>query len=145
MAHFKLNDADEHFLQVPQDAVLIFAGASGTDAWIERTEDVTVRLSVKSVAVATADGATLEVCIDIAGATARGEDGPAPAETQLRASQSVQVVVKAGERLVFKAYPKANNAKVLRTVVWSADFVARAPAEANARQAEKPRDVAANG
>ena len=62
MAHFKLTDADDHFLQVPQDAVLIFAGASGTETWIERTEDVTVRLVVKSVAMATADGATGRKC-----------------------------------------------------------------------------------
>ena len=35
--------------------------------------------------------------------------------------QSVQVVVKQGERLNFKAYPTATGAKVLRTVVYTAD------------------------
>ena len=136
MAHFKLTDADDHFLPVPQDAVLIFAGASGTETWIERTEDVTVRLVVKSVAMATADGATLEVRIEVGDGVAKGEDGPSPMDTQLRASQSVQVVVKAGQRLAFKAYPTAVNAKVLRTVVCSADLVAATPKE-NAARAER--------
>jgi hypothetical protein len=122
MTHFKLNDVDEHFLQVPQDAMLIFDGASGTETWIERDSDATVRLAIHSVAVATADAATLQVCIEVAGASAKGEDGPAPADFQLRAGQSVQMVVKAGERLNFKAYPTATNAQVLRTVVWAADL-----------------------
>jgi hypothetical protein len=34
----------------------------------------------------------------------------------------VQVLVKAGQRLSFKAYPKATNAHVLRTIVWTADM-----------------------
>lgn len=121
MAHPKLTDDDERFVQVPSDAVLMFAGASGTDTWIERERDVTVRLIAKSVAFATGDGATLEMCIDVKGGSARGQDGPAPADHHLRASQSVQVVVKAGERLAFKAYPKVSNAAVLRTVVCAAD------------------------
>jgi hypothetical protein len=121
MAHPKLTDDDERFVQVPADGVLMFAGASGTDTWIEREPDVTVRLIAKSVAFATGDGATLEMCIDVKDGCARGQDGPAPADHHLRASQSVQVVVKAGERLAFKAYPKASNATVLRTVVCAAD------------------------
>lgn len=122
MAHFKLSDDDETFLQVPPDAVLVFAGASGTQTWIERSQDVTVRIVVKAVGVALVEGGRLEVRIDLGGDTAAGEDGPAPAEAQLRASQSVQVVVKAGERLAFKAYPNATGARVLRTVVLTADI-----------------------
>jgi hypothetical protein len=34
----------------------------------------------------------------------------------------VQVLVKGGERLAFKAYPNATNAKVMRTIVWAADL-----------------------
>ena len=137
MAHPKLTDDDERFVQVPTDAVLMFAGASGTDTWIERERDVTVRLIAKSVAFATADGATLEMCIDLKDGSARGQDGPAPADHHLRASQSVQVVVRAGERLAFKAYPKASNAMVLRTVVCAADVkpVAGEPAKDQATPA----------
>ncbi len=121
MAHHKLNGDDDKFIQAPRDAVLVFAGASGTESWIERDVDTTVRLIIKSVAAATSDGATLQVCIEVGDSIAKGEDGPAPIESQLRASQSVQVVVKAGQRLNFKAYPKATNALVLRTVVFAAD------------------------
>jgi len=149
MAHFKLNEADETFLAAPQDAVLIFAGASGTETWIERNKDVTVRIVVKSVATATGDNAALEVCIQMGDACARGQDGPSPLETQLRASQSVQVVVKAGERLNFKAYPNATNAKVLRTVIFTADMnsdpgeIGPDPASSRSSTA-KPDQVSAN-
>ncbi|HEX4179931.1 MAG TPA: hypothetical protein VHY32_04000 [Caulobacteraceae bacterium] len=122
MAHFKLSDQDDNFLQVPQDAVLVFAGASGTETFIERDRDVTVRIVVKAVGVAMADDGVLEVAIELGDARARGQDGPFPNESTLRASQSVQVVVKAGERLAFKAYPTATNVKVLRTVVCTADM-----------------------
>jgi len=122
MAHFKLSDVDEKFLHTPQDATLVFAGASGTETFIERDRDTVVRISVKSIAVATADGGSLQVCIDIDGQSASGQDGPAEIEAQLRASQGVQVLVKAGQRLAFKAYPKASNAHVLRTIVWTADM-----------------------
>jgi hypothetical protein len=122
MAHFKLNEADETFLGTPQGAVMISSGVSGTDTWIERDKDSTVRIVLQTVAYAMADAATLQACIDIADASARGEDGPAPAETHLQAMQSVQVVVKAGERLAFKAYPNCANAKVLKTVVYTADL-----------------------
>jgi hypothetical protein len=121
-AHFKLNEDDNNFLQVPADGTLIFAGASGTETFIERAEDTVVRIGLKSVGVATASGGTLEVCVEIDGAQAKGQDGPSPLETQLRASQAVQVLVKAGERLAFKAYPTASNAQVLRTVVWASDM-----------------------
>ncbi|HEX3408064.1 MAG TPA: hypothetical protein VHS81_12575 [Caulobacteraceae bacterium] len=131
MAHFKLNEDDNHFLQVPQDATLIFAGLGGTETWIERAEDQVVRIGVKSVGVATGGGGALEVCVEIGRDVARGQDGPAAPETQLRASQAVQTLVKAGERLAFKAYPKATDAHVLRTVVWAADMPA--PQAANDR------------
>jgi len=139
MANFKLSEDDESFLRIPDDAVLVFAGASGTETWIERDADVTVRIVAKAVGFATADDGAIQVRIEIGDACAKGQDGPAPIETQLRASQSVQVVVKAGERLAFKAYPVATNAKVLRTVVCTADWrpspAASGPATASQGQA----------
>jgi uncharacterized protein (TIGR02284 family) len=123
MAHFKLDEATEDFLKPPQEGTILFAGASGTETWIERDRDMVVRLAIKSAAVATADGGALEVCIEIGGDSARGRDGPAAIETQLRASQSVQVLVKAGVRTAFKAYPTASDAQVLRTIVWAADLI----------------------
>ncbi len=128
MAHHKLNEDDDHFLQVPQDATLIFAGLSGTETWIERAQDAVVRIGIKSVGVATSGGGSLEVCVEIGGDTAKGQDGPSPIETQLRASQAVQVLVKAGERVAFKAYPKPSDTQVLRTVVWAADMASDHPA-----------------
>jgi hypothetical protein len=150
MAHFKLNDADEKFLALPADGVLIFAGASGTETWIERTCDTVVRIGIKSAAIATSDGGMLEVCIEIGQDTARGHDGPASLETQLRASQAVQVLVKAGQRLAFKAYPKATSAQVLRTVVWAADLKSdhgfdEPRAVRRAEQPTEERPAAANG
>jgi len=121
MAHFKLNELDEQFLELPQGAILIGAGATGAQSWLERDKDTTVRLVVATVAVATADAAGLEAVIDVSGAEARSEDGPAAADTHLQALQSVQLVVRPGERINFKAYPNARNARVLRTLVYSAD------------------------
>jgi hypothetical protein len=138
MAHFKLSDVDEKFLHTPQDATLVFAGASGTETFIERDRDTVVRISIKSIAVATTDGGSLQVCIDIDGQSASGQDGPAEIETQLRASQGVQVLVKAGQRLAFKAYPKASNAQVLRTIVWTADMKHDADRDADAQKAARP-------
>ena len=142
MATHKLNDDDDRFVQVPPDAVLMFAGASGTETWIERDRDATVRIIAKAVAVTTAEGGTLEMCIEVKGGCARGEDGPGPIDHRLRASQSVQVVVKAGERLAFKAYPKANNATVLRTVVSAAE-VKPLSAQPDER-ADRPKDEASS-
>jgi len=122
MAHFKLNELDDQFLDLPQGAVLIAAGTSGAESWLERDKDATVRLVIAAVAVATADAAALEATIEIAGANARGEDGPAPADTHLQALHSVQLVVRPGERISFKAYPTVRNARVLRTLVYSADL-----------------------
>jgi hypothetical protein len=122
MAHHKLNEDDDNFLQVPQDATLIFAGLGGTETWIERAQDCVVRIGVKSVAVATSGGGALEVCVAIGGDIAKGQDGPSPLDAQLRASQAVQVLVRAGERVAFKAYPNPTGAQLLRTVVWAADM-----------------------
>jgi hypothetical protein len=127
MAHIKLNETDENFLKIPDDGVLLFTGASGTETWIERERDVVVRIGIKSVAAATSDAAILGVRIDIGDDSAKGQDGPAPVETSLHASQAVQVLVKAGQRLSIKAYPHAENARILRTVVWAGDL-AQAPA-----------------
>jgi hypothetical protein len=135
MARFKLNEADEEFLKLPQGAALISAGSSGTQTWIERDRDVVVHIAIKSVAMVTADGGTLQVCIEIGGDSAKGEDGPLPIESQLHASQSVQVLVKAGERLAFKAYPIATKAQVLKTVVWAADFKSDHDVDSAARTA----------
>jgi len=52
---------------------------------------------------------------------AKGRDGPAPTDYRLSAGQSVEVMAKGGERLLFKAFPNADNAMILRTVVWAAD------------------------
>jgi hypothetical protein len=138
---FKLTDDDDHFLQIPHDGTLIFAGASGTESWIERDHDAVVRIGVKAVGVALANGGVLGVAIDIGEASAHGEDGPALPETPLRASQSVQVLVKAGERLAFKAYPKAEGVHVMRTVVWAADM----PAETAATHHRQTDAAKANG
>jgi hypothetical protein len=132
MAHFKLNDADEKFLAVPQDGVLVFAGSSGTESFIERERDATVRIVIKAVGAATADDGVLGVTVEVGEAKASGQDGPFPNESTLRASQSVQVMVKAGQRLSFKAYPAATNATVLRTVVSIADMTPRPAGEADA-------------
>jgi hypothetical protein len=122
MAHNKLNEADDHFLEIPQGAVLLSSGVSGTDAWIERDKDVTVRLVIQTAAYATADAARLKACIEVGEAKASSEDGPAAADRHLQAMQGVQLVVKAGERVSFKAYPEAQNGVVLRTVVYAADL-----------------------
>jgi hypothetical protein len=122
MAHMKLNEADDDFLSVPQAAVMIASGVSGTETFIERDKDTTVRIVLQTVAFAASDSAKLKSCIEIGDAQAFGEDGPAPAEHHLQSVQSVQVVVKAGERLGFKAYPIASGATVLKTVVYTADL-----------------------
>lgn len=124
-AHFKVNDDDKGFLSTPAGASVLFSGSSGTQTWIERAEDTVVRIGIQSVGVATGDGGSLAVCIDVGSESAKGEDGPAPIESHLNASQSVQLLVKAGERVAFKAYPSGQNAQVLRTVVWALDLDTR--------------------
>jgi hypothetical protein len=128
MAHLRLNEDDQAFLNLPNGAALVFAGASGTQTWIERERDTVVRLAVKSVGVALANAASLEVVIEIGPDSARGKDGPAPSDALLRASQAVQVLVRGGERLSFRAYPVADDAHVLRTIVWTEDVKSELPA-----------------
>ena len=94
MAHFKLNETDDSFLEVPQGAIMVSSGTNGTESWLEREKDVTVRLVVATVAIATSDGATLQAVIEVDGAAAKAEDGPASADTHLQAIQSVQLMVK---------------------------------------------------
>jgi hypothetical protein len=139
MAHFKLHEADDKFLAVPQTGTLVFAGASGTQTWIEREMDTVVRITVQSVAASTGHDGALEVCIKIGEECAKGQDGPSPAETQLRASQSVQVLARAGQRVAFSAYPVATGAHILRTVVWTSDLKHEPP------QDQKPRPGADDG
>lgn len=121
-AHFKLSEQDAHFLDAPKGAEILFAGSSGTQTWIERAQESVVRIGIQAVGVAVGEGASLAVCIEVGDQSALGEDGPAPIETHLNASQSVQLVVKPGERLAFKAYPKGENVQVLRTIVWASDL-----------------------
>jgi hypothetical protein len=121
MAHFKLNETDDAFLEAPQGALLVSSGTNGTESWIERDKDMTVRVVVATVAIATSDGATLTAVIDVNGALARAEDGPVSADTHLQAVQSVQIVLKPGERVTFKAGPQAAGAKLMKTVVYTTD------------------------
>ena len=121
MAHLKLNETDDSFLEVPAGAIMVSSGTNGTESWLEREKDVTVRLVIASVAIATSDGATLQALIEVNGASAKAEDGPASADTHLQAVQSVQLMVKQGERINFKAHPDASGAKVMKTVVYTSD------------------------
>jgi hypothetical protein len=133
-AHYRLNEDDNGFLAAPQGASLLFAGQSGAETFIERAEDTVVRIGMQSVAVVTSNGGTLAVSIEIDGAVAKGQDGPWPIEYQLRASQAVQVLVKAGARVTIKATPTAENAQILRTVVWASDLKPDAAAAAPTAQ-----------
>ncbi len=118
----KLSEEDSSFLTTPNGASVLFAGSSGTQTWIERAQDAVVRIGIQSVGVATANGGSLAVNIEVGDQAAKGEDGPAPIEYHLSASQSVQLLVKAGERVAFKAYPSGQSAQILRTVVWASDL-----------------------
>jgi len=121
-AHFKLTDDDTKWLQPPAGAALLFSGSSGTETWLERTEDTVVRVGIQSVAVATLANGSLRVSVSIGDGVAQGGDGPVPIEARLSASQAVQTVVPAGQRILLKAFPTVENAHVLRTVVWVADL-----------------------
>ena len=123
MAHDKLNESDDGFLDLPSGAVQVSSGVNGTESFLERDKTATVRLVISTVAVASSGGSTLDAVIEVAGETARAQDGPVNSDhhQHLQAVQSVQVVVKEGERLRFKAYPQAAGARVLRTVVYTAD------------------------
>ena len=120
--HFKLTEEDDGFLNPPQGALLVASGSDGTSSFLERDKDATVRIMLACVGVATADGASLEAVIEVDGATASGHAGPVQADTHVQALQSVQVVLKPGQRLSFKAYPNASSVRVLKTVVYTADL-----------------------
>lgn len=123
--HDKLNESDEGFLEPPDGALLLGEGVDGAESWIERDRTATVRVVVATVAVAHGGQGTLDAVIEVAGsAAARAQDGPRSAEDHhqhLQAVVSVQAVVKEGERLSFKAYPRAQGARVLRTVVYTTE------------------------
>jgi hypothetical protein len=121
MAHFKLTEEDDGFLNLPQGSVLVASGSDGAESFLERDKDTTVRIVVASVGVATADGAALEAVIEIDGAKATGHAGPAPADTHLQTLQSVQVVLKPDQRLNFKAFPNASSVRILKTVVYTSN------------------------
>ncbi len=122
MAHFKLNETDDSFLEVPQGATLVSSGTNGTESWLEREKDITVRLVVATVAIATSDGARLQATIEVGDALAKAEDGPASSDTHLQAIQSVQLMVKQGERINFKATPEVTGARIMKTVVYTGDL-----------------------
>jgi uncharacterized protein (TIGR02284 family) len=119
--HFKLSDDDTSFLQVPAGAAVLSTGTGGTESSIERAEDTVMRIGIRSVAVATSQGGSLSVTIEAGDASSSGRDGPAPMERHLGVSQSVDVLVKAGAPLSFKASAIPEDAQLLRTVVWSVD------------------------
>jgi hypothetical protein len=122
MANYKLTEDDDHFLDLPQGALLVASGGDGAETWIERAKESTVRVVVASVAVATADGASLEAVIEVDGGRAHGACGPAPADAHLQSIQSVQLVVRPEQRVQFKAYPNPVSAKVLKTVIYTQDL-----------------------
>lgn len=119
--HFKLNDDDNRFLDVPAGAAVLSTGSGGTESAIERAEDTVVRIGIQSVAVATSQGGSLSVTIEAGDSSPSGRDGPAPMEHHLAAGQSLDVLVKAGAALPFKACATPQDAQLLRTVVWSLD------------------------
>ena len=123
MAHDKLTEADDGFIELPAGAVLVSSGVDGTESWLERDKTCTVRLVISTVALATAGGATLEATIEVGGGVAKAQDGPVNGDhhQHLQALQSVQVVVKEGERLMFTARPRPQGARVLRTVVYTTE------------------------
>ena len=125
MAHDKLNETDDGFLEAPSGAMRLSSGVNGVETWIERDKTATVRIVISTVAVATHGSATLEAVIETEHGTAKAEDGPLPSDNHndhLQAEVSVQAVVKEGERLKFKAYPNPQGARVLRTQVYAVDL-----------------------
>ena len=118
---FKLSDDDNRFLEAPAGSAVLSTGASGTESRIERSQDAVVRIGIQAVAVATSQGGSLAVTIEAGDGASKGRDGPSGIEQHLTAGQSVDVLVKAGAALAFKAYATPDNAQLLRTVVWSLD------------------------
>jgi hypothetical protein len=119
----KLNEEDDGFLEAPDGALLLGQGVDGVETWIERDRTATVRIVVATVASVISGPATLDAVIETGGATARAQDGPRGADDHrhLQAVVSVQAVVREGERLSFKAYPRVQGARVLRTVVYTTE------------------------
>jgi uncharacterized protein (TIGR02284 family) len=124
---FQLSDDDNRLLEAPAGAAVLFAGADGTESRIARSADTVVRIGIQAVAVATSEGGSLSVAIEAGDSSSKGRDGPAPIERRLAANQSVEVLVKAGVALPFKAHATAQDAQLLRTVVWSLDVGGAAP------------------
>lgn len=125
MAHEKLTDEDDGFLNLPEGAVLLSSGVNGAESWIQRDKTATVRIVMSTVAVATGSAATLEAVIEIDGAQAKAQDGPNSPDDHhkhLQTTISVQVVAKEGETLKFRAFPEPQGARVLKTVVYAADI-----------------------
>lgn len=122
MSSFKLNEEDDKFLDLPQGAFLVASGSDGTETWIERCKETTVRVVVSSIAVATGDGGSLEACIEVEGGRAHGSVGPAPMDTHLQAIQSVQLTVRPDQKVQFRAYASPVNARLLKTVVYTHDL-----------------------
>ena len=125
MAHAeKLNEGDEGFLELPEGALLLAQGVDGAQTWIERDRTTTVRIVVATVASVINGPATLDAVIEMeGGGVARAQDGPRGSDDHqhLQAVVSVQALVKEGERLSFKAYPQAQGARVLRTLVYTTE------------------------
>lgn len=122
--HDKLNESDEGFLEPPGGAMVLGQGVNGAETWIERDRTSTVRIVVATVAVATGGQGTLDAVIETEGAAAHAQDGPRSSDDthqHLQAVVSIHAVVKEGEKLKFKAYPQAQGARVLRTVVYTTD------------------------
>ena len=119
----KLNESDEGFLEPPGGSLVLGQGVNGAETWIERDRTSTVRIVIATVAVATGGQGTLDAVIETDDGAARAQDGPRGDDhhQHLQAVVSVQAVVKEGERLKFKAYPQAQGARVLRTVVYTTD------------------------
>jgi uncharacterized protein (TIGR02284 family) len=118
---FQLSDADAGFLEVPAGAAVLSTGADGADGRLERTQDTVVRLGVQAVAVATSPGGSLSVTIEAGAGMSNGRDGPGPIEHRLSAGVTLEVLVRAGAAVPFKAVATPQDAQLLRTVVWSQD------------------------
>jgi uncharacterized protein (TIGR02284 family) len=118
----ELTEEDNKFLEPPEGSTVLAAGSGGMEGRIERATDTVVRIGVQSVAVATAQGGGLSISIEAGGAKAEGRDGPAPMERRLSASGSLEVLVKSGVAITYRAQATPTDAQLLRTIVWSLDL-----------------------
>jgi uncharacterized protein (TIGR02284 family) len=144
--HFNLSDEDNSFLAAPGGSTVLSTGVGGMESSIERSEDTVVRIGIRAVAVALAQGGSLAVEIAAGGESASGRDGPAPIEHHLAASQSLEVLVKAGVALQIRAEATPQDAQLLRIVVWSQDCgeAARIPGEAKVMDSSQAANVSAS-